>query len=62
MMCGCIIWLTGLSGSGKSTLAQAVGEKLSRDGFSFTIIDGDDVRASQLIMTAREPWFAEAQE
>ena len=45
-MRGYVIWLTGLSGSGKSTLAQAVGEKLKRGGISFTIIDGDDVRAS----------------
>ena len=41
-----IIWLTGMSGSGKSTLSSAVKQKLTAQGLTVCIIDGDTVRDS----------------
>lgn len=41
---GHVVWFSGLSGSGKSTLANAIKEKLTIDGKSVCIIDGDTVR------------------
>jgi adenylylsulfate kinase len=39
-----VIWLFGLSGSGKSTLAMALEERLFAEGFTTTLLDGDNVR------------------
>jgi len=39
-----VIWLYGLSGSGKSTLATALEHRLFADGFTTTLLDGDNVR------------------
>ena len=39
-----VIWFSGLSGSGKSTLAIALEERLFRDGFITTLLDGDNIR------------------
>ena len=39
-----VVWLYGLSGSGKSTLAVALEKRLFADGFTTTLLDGDNVR------------------
>jgi len=39
-----VLWLTGLSGSGKSSISQQLSERLSNEGLSTYIIDGDNVR------------------
>src|SRR5882672_7091528 len=39
-----VIWLYGLSGSGKSTLANALERKLSGEGYTTMLLDGDNVR------------------
>jgi len=39
-----VIWLFGLSGSGKSTLTTALEQKLFVDGFTTTLLDGDNLR------------------
>jgi adenylylsulfate kinase len=39
-----VVWLSGLSGSGKSTLANALERRLFADGFTTTLLDGDNVR------------------
>ena len=39
-----IFQFTGLSGSGKTTLANLLRELLERDGYSVTILDGDEIR------------------
>jgi adenylylsulfate kinase len=39
-----VIWLFGLSGSGKSTLTTALEQKLFIDGFTTTLLDGDNLR------------------
>jgi adenylylsulfate kinase len=39
-----VVWLFGLSGSGKSTLAVALERKLFADGFTTTLLDGDNLR------------------
>ena len=39
-----VVWLYGLSGSGKSTLAVALEQRLFADGFTTTLLDGDNVR------------------
>jgi len=39
-----VIWLYGLSGSGKSTLAVALEQRLFAEGFTTTLLDGDNVR------------------
>jgi adenylylsulfate kinase len=39
-----VVWLFGLSGSGKSTLATALERKLFTDGFTTTLLDGDNLR------------------
>ena len=39
-----VVWLYGLSGSGKSTLATALEYRLFADGFTTTLLDGDNVR------------------
>jgi adenylylsulfate kinase len=40
-----VIWYTGLSGAGKSTIARAVHERLTRDGVTSELLDGDAIRA-----------------
>ncbi|MEM9400291.1 MAG: adenylyl-sulfate kinase, partial [Verrucomicrobiota bacterium] len=39
------IWLYGISGSGKSTLANELERKLFNQGFTTTLLDGDNVRS-----------------
>ena len=39
-----VIWLFGLSGSGKSTLTTALEQRLFVDGFTTTLLDGDNLR------------------
>jgi adenylylsulfate kinase len=39
-----VIWFTGLSGSGKTTLSILLRKKLTADGLSAVILDGDDLR------------------
>jgi adenylylsulfate kinase len=39
-----VVWLYGLSGSGKSTLANALERRLFAEGFTTTLLDGDNVR------------------
>lgn len=39
-----VIWLTGLSAAGKSTLAMAVEQKLTAQGYSCYVLDGDNLR------------------
>jgi len=39
-----VIWLFGLSGSGKSTLTTALERRLFADGFTTTLLDGDNLR------------------
>ncbi len=39
-----VIWFSGLSGSGKSTLATSLEHRLFADGFTTTLLDGDNVR------------------
>src|ERR1700754_1523933 len=39
-----VIWLFGLSGSGKSTLTTALEQRLFSDGFTTTLLDGDNLR------------------
>ncbi|MEM9445844.1 MAG: adenylyl-sulfate kinase [Verrucomicrobiota bacterium] len=39
-----VIWLYGISGSGKSTLANALERRLFKEGFSTTLLDGDNIR------------------
>ena len=39
-----VIWFTGLSGSGKTTLANALNNKLSAEGYSTYLLDGDVLR------------------
>jgi len=39
-----VIWLFGLSGSGKSTLTTALDQRLFADGFTTTLLDGDNLR------------------
>ncbi len=40
-----VVWLTGLSGSGKSTIATGVEQKLFKQGYLVSILDGDTVRS-----------------
>jgi adenylylsulfate kinase len=40
-----VIWLYGLSGSGKSTLVTALEQRLFADGFTTTLLDGDNLRS-----------------
>lgn len=42
---GHVFWMYGLSGSGKSTLANALERKLSEEGFTTKILDGDNIRS-----------------
>lgn len=44
-MTGVVVWLTGLPSSGKSTLARVVRSRLSSEGRSSCILDGDVLRA-----------------
>jgi adenylylsulfate kinase len=39
-----VIWLFGLSGSGKSTLTTALEHRLFEQGFTTTLLDGDNLR------------------
>ncbi|WP_299256533.1 adenylyl-sulfate kinase [uncultured Aquimarina sp.] len=39
-----LVWFTGLSGAGKTTLANALHKKLSEQGFSSYVLDGDNIR------------------
>lgn len=39
-----VIWLFGLSGSGKSTLTTALEHRLFAEGFTTTLLDGDNLR------------------
>jgi adenylyl-sulfate kinase len=39
-----VIWFTGLSGSGKTTLATLLEEKLRKENFHCTLLDGDVIR------------------
>jgi bifunctional enzyme CysN/CysC len=39
-----VLWLTGLSGAGKSTLAYALEKRLTEEGHSCFVLDGDNVR------------------
>jgi adenylylsulfate kinase len=39
-----VIWLFGLSGSGKSALTTALEQRLFVDGFTTTLLDGDNLR------------------
>ncbi len=41
---GMVIWLFGLSGSGKTTISTLLKEKLQREGFFATTLDGDVLR------------------
>lgn len=41
---GVAVWFTGFSGAGKSTIANALAEKLTKEGYSFETLDGDEVR------------------
>ncbi|MGP0128785.1 MAG: adenylyl-sulfate kinase [cyanobacterium endosymbiont of Rhopalodia musculus] len=43
---GVTIWLTGLSGAGKSSITQVLGKKLSGEGYSIEVLDGDIVRTN----------------
>lgn len=46
---GVCVWLTGLSGAGKSTTARAVVHALERRGYSVELLDGDEVRARDVV-------------
>ena len=39
-----VIWLFGISGSGKSTLANALERQLFTEGYTTTLLDGDNIR------------------
>jgi adenylylsulfate kinase len=39
-----VLWFTGFPDSGKTTLADAIGKRLSEDGFKVERLDGDKVR------------------
>ena len=39
-----VLWFTGLSGSGKSTIAAKLQDLFSKEGKTFQVFDGDDVR------------------
>ncbi|MGA2926212.1 MAG: sulfate adenylyltransferase subunit CysN [Solirubrobacteraceae bacterium] len=41
---GATVWLTGLPASGKSTIAVALEERLTREGQSAYLLDGDNLR------------------
>lgn len=43
---GVTIWLTGLSGAGKSTITRVLEKKLSNEGYSIEVLDGDVVRTN----------------
>jgi adenylyl-sulfate kinase len=43
-MLGATVWFTGLPSSGKSTLAAAVEERLTAEGVSAYVLDGDNLR------------------
>jgi adenylyl-sulfate kinase len=43
-MRGATVWFTGLPSSGKSTLAAAVEERLTAEGVSAYVLDGDNLR------------------
>ncbi len=44
MTTGLTVWLTGLSGAGKSTIAAGLATRLTQQGFSPIILDGDLLR------------------
>jgi len=39
-----VVWLYGISGSGKSTLTTALEHRLFAEGFTTTLLDGDNLR------------------
>ena len=39
-----VVWLYGISGSGKSTLTTALEHRLFEEGFTTTLLDGDNLR------------------
>jgi pyruvate kinase len=39
-----VVWFTGLSGSGKTTIADLLVKEFSKQGRTFAVFDGDDVR------------------
>ncbi|MBL3654843.1 adenylyl-sulfate kinase [Fulvivirga sediminis] len=39
-----VIWMVGLSGSGKSTIARGLENKLHKEGFLTSLLDGDNLR------------------
>ena len=45
-MTGVVAWFTGLPSSGKSTLAEAVRQRLTTQGVSCCVLDGDAVRGA----------------
>ena len=47
-----------ISGAG-SGFGAALAHKYAADGWKVAITDIDEDRAKELIMTAREPWFAD---
>jgi len=54
---GLTVFFTGLSGSGKSTVAKALRDRLVADGFTVSLLDGDEVRrllSSELGFSRRE--------
>ena len=44
MKYGHIYWFTGLSGSGKTTISKETKNKLTENGYSIHILDGDVIR------------------
>jgi adenylylsulfate kinase len=43
---GVTVWLTGLSGAGKTTITNALEKKLTDNGYSLEVLDGDVVRTN----------------
>ncbi len=41
---GVVVWFTGLSGSGKSTIAYSAEDRLTDEGLTTCVLDGDNVR------------------
>ena len=41
---GVAVWFTGFSGAGKTTIAEGLAAELTKQGFGFEILDGDEIR------------------